>query len=192
MRCGTDAMTIEMWGWQNDHEPTENTAMRFFAQELYAYDNAFPHVYHFYEGAGDNSGKTISRVYLGGADAWFIPSSDKPLPPKQAWNHVVFRYDSVEGGASIQNGETIVSGHANKGSLRERPSGGASSLFIGCQATGVENTQYPGLIDEVRISSVARSDAWVKATYDTIANNAMFTTYGAARENIKGFMLIVR
>ena len=51
---------------------------------------------------------------------------------------------------------------------------------------------YPGIIDEVRISNVARSADWVKATYDTIANNAAFTTYGEVIENSKGFVLIVR
>ena len=193
MRCGADAMTIEMWGWQDDHEPSENTATHYFAQELYAYDNSYPHVYQLYEGFGGDAGKTIVRVYLDGANATLNPSGDKPLPQRQTWNHVVFRYDSVEGGANIQNGETIVSGHANKGPLRERPSGGSSSLFIGCQSTGVANTQYPGMVDEVRISSVARSDAWVKATYDTIKNNATFTKYGAVRPNgFQGLMIILR
>ena len=52
---------------------------------------------------------------------------------------------------------------------------------------------FPGALDELRISNVARSAEWVKATYDTIKNNTTFTIYGAARENTKGhFLLMLR
>ena len=47
-------------------------------------------------------------------------------------------------------------------------------------------------LDEIRISSVARSDDWIQATYDTIKENDKFTTYGVASENVKGFWLIIR
>ena len=52
---------------------------------------------------------------------------------------------------------------------------------------------WPGKIDEVRISSVARSEAWLKATYDTVRNNGTFMAYGAARENSdRGMVIVVR
>ena len=54
-------------------------------------------------------------------------------------------------------------------------------------------SQFPGKLDEVRISKVARSSEWIKATYDTIKDNATFTSYGVAQENAKGgFIIIVR
>ena len=51
---------------------------------------------------------------------------------------------------------------------------------------------FNGAVDELRISNVARSKEWVKATYDTIKNNATFTTYGSVRENFKGFILMLK
>ena len=53
-------------------------------------------------------------------------------------------------------------------------------------------TQFSGCIDEVRISNVARSADWVKASHDTIADHAVFTTYGAAVDNVQGTVLFFR
>ena len=51
---------------------------------------------------------------------------------------------------------------------------------------------FPGSIDEVRVSNVARSADWVKASHDTVTESS-FATYGSARENkMMGFILIVR
>lgn len=38
---------------------------------------------------------------------------------------------------------------------------------------------FNGLIDELRISRVARSEAWLKASHDTVAVRG-FATYGMA------------
>jgi hypothetical protein len=40
-----------------------------------------------------------------------------------------------------------------------------------------------GLLDEMRLSNVARSSNWVWATYQTIASNSLFTSYGTATTN---------
>ena len=58
-------------------------------------------------------------------------------------------------------------------------------------APGTANV-FDGSIDELRISNVARSDAWVKATYDTIKGNAAFTRYGQAAPQTKPTMVIFR
>ena len=63
----------------------------------------------------------------------------------------------------------------------------------GVNATSSGAYAWPGKIDEVRISSVARSEDWLKATYDTVKNNATFTTYGAVKMNgLKGLLIFVR
>ncbi len=64
------------------------------------------------------------------------------------------------------------------------------NLNLGNQFRGWSNS-FPGKLDEVRISNVVRSDDWIKATYDTIKNNSTFTTYGAAREQTRGFRVIL-
>ena len=54
-------------------------------------------------------------------------------------------------------------------------------------------TPFPGKIDEVRVSRVFRSDEWLKATYDTIADNATFTTYGPVKDNgRRGLIIFLR
>ena len=51
---------------------------------------------------------------------------------------------------------------------------------------------FPGSIDEVRVSNVARSADWVKASHDTVTESS-FATYGPARKNVKtGMFLIFR
>ena len=49
---------------------------------------------------------------------------------------------------------------------------------------------FPGSIDEVRISTVARSADWVKASHDTVNGSTLFATYGSAGENVYNGMLI--
>lgn len=116
------------------------------------------------------------------------PGGSMPLAARAEWNYHAAKYDAVAGGKVMLNGSTTVNQSA-AGDFRAPLT--RTTLFL-ANYTCSDNKVWPGKIDEVRISSVARSDAWVKATYDTIANNATFTTYGPARENIKGFMLIVR
>ena len=65
------------------------------------------------------------------------------------------------------------------------PSGTATLKLGG----GGGSRVFPGSIDEVRISNVARSADWVKASHDTVTESA-FATYGAARENADMGMLI--
>ena len=50
---------------------------------------------------------------------------------------------------------------------------------------------FPGSIDEVRVSNVARSADWVKASHDTVTESS-FATYGPAGENVAtGIMIII-
>ena len=66
-------------------------------------------------------------------------------------------------------------------------------LYIGNISSG---KAYTGCVDEVRISNVARSAAWVKATYDTImddpADNTDFAAYTPAKENSMGTVIFFR
>ena len=85
------------------------------------------------------------------------------------------------------------------GLLQNRPGGLEESLdwqfcrWLSCCQTGSDALLvFPGSIDEVRISTVARSADWVKASHDTV-NGSNFATYGSAGENAdKGLMIFVR
>jgi hypothetical protein len=50
---------------------------------------------------------------------------------------------------------------------------------IGMVNVGTPSAFYDGMLDEVRISSVARSTNWVWAEYRNIASNTVFNSYGA-------------
>ncbi len=63
-------------------------------------------------------------------------------------------------------------------------------LSLGNNGAGSANA-YPGSLDELRISNVARSADWVGATYRTIADNAAFTTYGAVKDNNPNLATVV-
>ena len=90
--------------------------------------------------------------------------------PAGEWVHqvVTFNAGSVatyKGGASAGTGTTDV----------KKVNAGDANLHLGNFQAG-DTRNFPGKIDELRISKVARSAAWVKATHDTVAN-ASFATY---------------
>ena len=75
-------------------------------------------------------------------------------------------------------------------------SGNKSTLLAGTATLklggGAYQNSFPGSIDEVRISNVARSADWVKASHDTVTESS-FAHYGAAKENgRKGIMIFIR
>jgi hypothetical protein len=65
---------------------------------------------------------------------------------------------------------------AFSGSLR---TGQANAAYIGRMETGAPN-YFPGTLDEVRLSQTARSENWVKASYDNQKPAATFLTATAA------------
>ena len=66
---------------------------------------------------------------------------------------------------------------------------GTATLKLG---GGASQNSFPGSIDEVRISKVARSADWVKASHDTVTESA-FAVYGTAKENVvKGMTILFR
>lgn len=105
-----------------------------------------------------------------------------------AWDHVAFRYDGSNGTSSV-----VLNGAA--GAPRAPGAyglmAGAGAFYLG-NRDGSRAYAFPGSLDEVRISNVARSDAWLAATRATIADNAAFTTYGAASDNSQGTVVFFR
>jgi hypothetical protein len=86
------------------------------------------------------------------------------------------------------NGENVGSKDDNRSSIfsNTRP------LILGGGGSGGTSRVFPGSIDEVRISNVARSADWVKASHDTVTESS-FATYNPARENVdKGVTIIFR
>jgi hypothetical protein len=73
-------------------------------------------------------------------------------------------------------------------SATNRVFAGTAPLYLG---GGTGQNSFPGSIDEVRISSVVRSAAWLKTTHDCVADPS-FATYRKARNNTKGLIVFIR
>ena len=114
-----------------------------------------------------------------------------------SWNFHCFQYDKTSAyHYNYLNGDYSTRATNNSGFPVLAPTA-ESFICLGNDNApssyyGTTPQVFNGAVDELRISNVVRSDAWVKATYDTIKNNATFTKYGAVRENIKGFILMIR
>ncbi len=160
--AGFSAFTIEVWSWQNDHDPDAATGvyyLRNYGSPLEAY--------RFQELAGN--GKSVFYAYNDGMSsaAQTYANDDKEKPARATWNHQVFAIDSGNDTRRVfLNGEKLKGTTGSTGTLNS-PGGtftlGNSGMWDGAA--------FPGKLDEVRISKVARSDDWVKATYDTIAGD---------------------
>ena len=86
------------------------------------------------------------------------------------------------------NGENVGSKDDNRSSIfsNTRP------FILGGGGAGGTSRVFPGSIDEVRISNVARSADWVKASHDTVTGSS-FAAYGSARKNVdKGLTIIFK
>ena len=60
----------------------------------------------------------------------------------------------------------------------DSPTIGNGDLWFGGAANG---EYFDGLVDEVRIANVTRSDNWIWACYMTMGSNPSFTTYGVVQ-----------
>ena len=110
------------------------------------------------------------------------------FPALNTWYYYAFAYDHAthtrlirRDGSTIGNYTTQTFGGPIYDSDAEFSLGGAIS----------GTTPFKGQLDELRLSKTARSEAWLKATYDTV-KTASFATYSKARNNDMAFVLVVR
>lgn len=181
---GFDKFTVEYWTYYDDHGVG---GLSSNARVLYK-DQAWSS----YEASGN--GRMGLYLKLDTGDKYVNPTDIKAnkAQPK-VWNHTVSIFNGTYQGvgsdadtkynrAVYLNGTSLLTATSdNQGTMVSN----ANTLYLGNKSGGGKEP-YHGIIDEVRISTVTRSAAWVKATYDTIANNAAFVAYGAARQNNKG------
>ncbi len=103
-------------------------------------------------GASIGNGEEIVALTV-----WVISGSITYHTAKQTWVYLAQTYDG-----STQ--KLLVSGSlAKSSSLSENVWTTDDPLYIG--------VNYIGVIDEVRLSSVARGDAWIKAAYYSLADD---------------------
>ena len=115
-------------------------------------------------------------------------------PVRAEWNHFAYSYDKATGYRNVflngtsRNPDSYATPYAADTIYMSSNTG---NLYLGNQITGTPNS-FPGNIDEVRISNIARSADWVKATHDTIRPNSGFATLSAAEVNASALVIVVR
>jgi hypothetical protein len=99
-------------------------------------------------------------AYVGGG--WRFSSRDFVM--NATWAFVAVRYDIQASGSF----ETSIDGQAFEqvyaGDTRDAQHTSSSRFHVGRWSAG--NYFFDGLIDELRVSSTARSDAWIRASYE--------------------------
>ena len=184
---GFSAITLESWTYQTAYV---SPARYIINKQKPGVD---PDAYYFQQLSDTYPGKMAAYIYKTNsvgtqAPVGFWQGSSHAGAQLNEWTHQVFRWRGDTGlTTGFLNGVNVhelVADNSRKGT--GIAVGG--NLYVGNYFPNQEKV-FPGKIDEVRISKVARSDAWVKATYDTIADNATFTRYGTAGDNSQGSVI---
>ncbi len=147
-------MSISFW-----IKPTENTTTfnRVVEKGMWGYQTS----YYFGGGNGSND----LTFYLNNTEVF--DTADNVLTVG-AWQQATVTYTSAGTAKLFLNGTQIASG-TYAGPI----TGNTGPVYISHPNATYD---FPGSIDEVRIENVARSDAWVKAQYKSMANT--FVSFG--------------
>ena len=182
---GMGALTVEAWTYRDStvlkggyvldmvQRPGSNQAYC-----MYDKSNSRKVEFDFWNTNGTKTSLTTSGNVS--ADTWVYQAATYDSESETANNAILY----INGSASAS---------AAGGNAPVKATGSSGYLHLGNahNYTGY-NLPFPGLIDEVRISNVARSAEWLATTYDMIKGNPTFATYSAAREQTKGYYIFFR
>ena len=153
--------TVEAWTYQTSHTTAAILSKRYSSSKNLSY--------FLY----DNGSKTQFNVAKTDSTSG---SSAQITPTLNQWNHQAYTFaaGTIKGykdGAKVGADQTVAFSTINA-------SDGYLHLgnFSRQDYYNADTRNFPGKIDEVRISNVARSADWIQATHDTVAN-ASFATY---------------
>ncbi len=160
--------TFEMWTKQDTWDTEKNRAM-LNKRASYNSDNS----YYWYN-ATDHSCGAGALFSTNGVDSIYA-NGNSVRPEAGVWTHQAIVRDTVNGNAySYVDG--AVSWQLGRSGGVEPVHAGSAQLQLG--GSSLANPFF-GQIDEFRMSNVARSAAWIKATRDTVLEES-FATYSKA------------
>ena len=171
---GFTDFTVELWSKQENGADTQRYLLNKCASDGYTYRlyqnrNTPKDVFQiFYDGTDQNK-----RTSIAGGNSDMVPATG-------AWNHQVFIRDfSANTARCYMNGSQSPANAVDLGSNFSGISmaNSTSPLYLGNTTGNNPSVAFPGQIDELRISNVARSADWVQATHDCVAD-ADFAAYG--------------
>lgn len=114
------------------------------------------------------------RFYPRGGSSQYVDSPD-PLPLDQ-WTHVAAVYNSISGYTLYVNGDPVLAGSTILGAVGTQP----GDLRIGAdRQSGAPSYFWHGYLDEVRIWSVERSTAQIRATMHVKVGQPLWYGSGA-------------
>jgi hypothetical protein len=99
-------------------------------------------------------------------------------PSASTWYHWACTFDGSDDAELFRNAVSKASNTQSIGALSN-----TDKSTIGAKYTGSYDEHYDGLLDELRISSIVRSDAWLKANYHNQFNSAGFLTFCSLPDN---------
>ena len=189
---GYEGMTVEVWTWQDHHDPEANPAAGYFLSKYRNVSGATDNGWNYIMCESANNGKmSFALKHVDGEtmkEDWITVDDSYQKPARAAWNHNVGVFDGPgKKGFQYLNGAVSAEKALTYGGIVRSTVG---NLHLGNQFQSWSSS-FPGKLDEVRLSSVARSADWIKATHDTIAV-PNFATYGEATRIVRGLSVILR
>ena len=169
--------TVECWAYQDDHDPAENTRNIHLMSEVDS-GNGWNSTWLLREMTSSPAGRICMEYLDDSKTSRYMFSDTAGVPPRAEWNHFVVRHDTSRLETRLNNSR-ITSRSVN---LTLFTTESTKYLHIGNRGSGDNAIDaWPGLMDELRISNVARSDDWLQATMDCIKNADFSVCY--ATEN---------
>ena len=172
---GLSAFTVEFWSKEDDNDKVGTAVYNPYIMKMGS-------IWYSYRNANKNGDRLSFNFLREGQSTgnWLNGSADEAKPTPAQWNHTARVYDGDPATRTV-NRAAYLNGQSQVGSWPDGTLDGAmkavssATFVLGGQAKN-NGGSFPGAIDEVRISNIARSSDWVKATYDTV-HTPGFATY---------------
>ena len=162
---GFSQCTFEAWTYIANR-PTGSDKNTGFLSKRISSSNQASYYLH------DNGSATLFYISSNGTSPSGLSSSVKA--DSDAWTHQAYTFDGTTSSSNVKgwkNGANVGTATTSLTSVYA----GSASLYLG-NFSASDSRNFPGKIDELRISKVARSGDWIKATHDTVAK-ADFARY---------------
>ena len=158
---GFTDFTLEMWTKQNSWRTGQNNNSVLMAKRA----SGELSYYWYLNRANDYDGPTAVLISTNGTGTIYLHANRKK-PEADVWTHQAFVRNTAANQCLMYIGTNTYSA-GSQGT--EKIFAGSGPLYIGGWKSGSSGAYaFPGQIDEVRISCVARSADWIKATRDCV------------------------
>ncbi|OPH46681.1 hypothetical protein BC351_14440 [Paenibacillus ferrarius] len=174
---GEQQLTVSLWARANDYELTK-LSYYLIARQRSA--DSLNQAY-FMKLSG---GKWSANLFTNDVDPLKNGSSAAALNGgnvTEDWTYFTLTYDKNTAGNNLKlyRDGVLVDSAARTGSLITTSGTSTAPLTISKSSdAGAAGGGYRGGVDEVRVSKVARSEAWVKAEYKSMRKNSNFIVFG--------------